>query len=332
MYTAQVHAQYLAQQQAQAHAQHLAQQQAWAAAQQHNLRQQLSVVYDPRLFYTDQYFQQEGDFSRSEERSRHPHRGGDSGRGRAQRGRAKRCSRSNEVSHEVRAGADLDSLTAESLRGNVSAWSSNLRGRRVLQLKLNSLVAGNDLHAMVWQTIVDEITPIMVRVLKCNCGNYVFQAMLTSAYATDEWRDSVLRALTPRTIAHSACTLYGTRSIQMLVKTCTLPAQMEKLSIALASNVKKLSSSVNGNHVVQKMLVHFDAESKRRIVYAIIADSPTIALERHGCAVVQRCYDAATLAQRLQLEEMVRSISRSAGDDRESRARRQLSLAVTRPL
>jgi hypothetical protein len=58
---------------------------------------------------------------------------------------------------------------------------------------------------------------------------------------------------------------------------------------------------VNGNHVIQRALHSFNAETRQMIVHECCGKCVEIAMHRHGCCVLQRCMDVASAQQKAEL-------------------------------
>lgn len=56
---------------------------------------------------------------------------------------------------------------------------------------------------------------------------------------------------------------------------------------------------MNGNHVIQKCLYRLSAENNQFIYDAVCANCIQVASHKHGCCVLQRCFDHATILQKV---------------------------------
>lgn len=66
-------------------------------------------------------------------------------------------------------------------------------------------------------------------------------------------------------------------------------------------NVVALIKDLNGNHVIQKCLYRLSAENNQFIYDAVCENCIEVASHKHGCCVLQRCFDYATLSQKVTL-------------------------------
>lgn len=79
---------------------------------------------------------------------------------------------------------------------------------------------------------------------------------------------------------------------------------------ALNPSVTALIKNLNGNHVIQKCLHYLSKEEKNQFIYdAICIHCVEVASHKHGCCVLQRCFDYATFKQK---DQLVKEISKHA--------------------
>jgi len=62
-----------------------------------------------------------------------------------------------------------------------------------------------------------------------------------------------------------------------------------------------LIEDLNGNHVIQKCLNRLTQEENQFIYDAAMQECVEISTHKHGCCVLQRCFDAASESQKLTL-------------------------------
>jgi hypothetical protein len=85
--------------------------------------------------------------------------------------------------------------------------------------------------------------------------------------------------------------------------------QIDIIKSALRQNVVRLCVDANGNHVVQRALLHLSPQDNDFIFDAVRESCVKVSTHRHGCCVMQRCLDAAQDDQRAAL---VREIANNA--------------------
>eukprot|EP01041_Mallomonas_annulata_P004221 gene4221-8399_t len=175
------------------------------------------------------------------------------------------------------------------IRGNVRALSKEQLGCRVLQ---QILEAGDvDIREVVMQ----ESTEILNEILVDAFGNYLFQKLME--YADEDRRVEMLTTV-QHSLLNASLNLHGTRSVQRTVEICCHTKQEIDLLVgAFRQNTVRLCMDQNGNHVIQKCLVHFPPEDYSFIFHAVTSACLEVCTQRHGCCVVQRCLDASREAQ-----------------------------------
>ena len=119
-------------------------------------------------------------------------------------------------------------------------------------------------------------------------GNYIAQALVTIADA--DTRFSLISA-TADLIPDAALHIHGTRTVQKMVETATSRQSIAALVSLLQPMVITLMKSPHGNHVLQRVLTHFDHADSAFIHSAVLAEILDVGRHRHGCCVVQRACD-----------------------------------------
>lgn len=94
---------------------------------------------------------------------------------------------------------------------------------------------------------------------------------------------------------------HGTRALQKMIEYVTTTEQIQTLIYALKDQVVPMIQDLNGNHVIQKCLNYLKADDVQFIVDAVSAHCVVVGTHRHGCCVIQRCIDHATIEQKGQL-------------------------------
>jgi len=156
---------------------------------------------------------------------------------------------------------------------------------------------------------LDEACPHSVYV---NClfvdpfGNYLCQKLLE--FCGDEQRTIIVENVAPE-LVNISLNMHGTRAVQKMIEFLSTPQQIAIVVVALNPSVVTLIKDLNGNHVIQKCLNRFASEDNQFIYNAISAHCVEVATHRHGCCVLQRCIDHASVSQKIQL---VREITYNA--------------------
>lgn len=97
-----------------------------------------------------------------------------------------------------------------------------------------------------------------------------------------------------------ALNMHGTRAVQKLIEYLSTPEQIKIVIAALTPNVVTLIKDLNGNHVIQKCLHRLSSENNQFIYDAVCDHCIEVASHKHGCCVLQRCFDHATIAQKVR--------------------------------
>ncbi|KAL1917384.1 uncharacterized protein VTP21DRAFT_5040 [Calcarisporiella thermophila] len=187
-------------------------------------------------------------------------------------------------------------MSLESLAGQVVALGRDQYGCRFLQNKIED----GDPAAIAF--IVKEVYAHMIELMTDPFGNYLCQRLFE--HANDEQRTMLALAVAPELVSISLH-LHGTRAVQRMIENLTHPHQVRIVIMALRGNVVTLIKDLNGNHVIQKCLNHFTSEENQFIYDAVCEQCVEVATHRHGCCVLQRCFDHASSIQKAQLAAQV---------------------------
>lgn len=137
-------------------------------------------------------------------------------------------------------------------------------------------------------------------------GNYLCQKLLE--FCGDEQRTIIAENVAPE-LVNISLNMHGTRAVQKMIEFLSTPQKIATVVIALNPSVITLIKDLNGNNVIQKCLNRFASEDNQFIYNAISAHCVEVATHRHGCCVLQRCVDHASVSQKIQL---VREITYNA--------------------
>ena len=168
------------------------------------------------------------------------------------------------------------------LMGYSAALAKDQGGCRFLQMQIESV----ELRSIVFRATIEEFSLLM----RDPFGNYLIQKLVEMA--DDDQLNQVV--LTIREEPLVICKdLHGTRSIQKIVEVLTHSPHKRLLSEYLAREFVPLTSEINGNHVIQKILSSWEPVDKQFIYEEMIASCAKIACHMHGCCIMQKCIDAA---------------------------------------
>lgn len=171
-------------------------------------------------------------------------------------------------------------------------------GCRYLQKKLaeNPLV-----HA---ETIIASIHRHLASLMMDTFGNYLYQRLFE--LSTLEQQDYILELIKPHFVSVAKST-HGTRACQKTLEYAKVPYQLETIVSWLDGYVLDLCQDVNGNHVLQKLLL-FGSQQKahcQAIYNELALQCVTIGRHRHGCCVLQHALDYGTEESKIQIAEKV---------------------------
>eukprot|EP00607_Mallomonas_marina_P008554 CAMPEP_0182418610 /NCGR_PEP_ID=MMETSP1167-20130531/2992_1 /TAXON_ID=2988 /ORGANISM="Mallomonas Sp, Strain CCMP3275" /LENGTH=523 /DNA_ID=CAMNT_0024592889 /DNA_START=42 /DNA_END=1613 /DNA_ORIENTATION=- len=175
------------------------------------------------------------------------------------------------------------------VRGNVQTLAKEQLGCRVLQ---QLLASGHlELRDLIMKESMEVLNELMVDAF----GNYLFQKLIECA---DESQRLMILQTVQKSLVHASLNLHGTRSVQRTVEVCCTSAHEVSLLVeAFQQSTVRLCTDQNGNHVIQKCLLHFQPADQSFIFSAVTAACVDVCTQRHGCCVVQRCLDASRSSQ-----------------------------------
>ncbi|KAJ9079355.1 hypothetical protein DSO57_1036209 [Entomophthora muscae] len=174
--------------------------------------------------------------------------------------------------------------------------------------------------------IFAELSPYFAELMIDPFGNYLSQKLM-------EWASGAQRVILLHNafghfsrIAHNP---HGTRATQKMIEILSSSSKstdsdeldpetnkaMQILSQALAPHVVSLIKDSNGNHVIQRCISLFPSQHNQFIFDAISKDCLAVGTHKHGCCVIQRCFDNANFHQRDQLAIVIASNALSLVQD-----------------
>ncbi|WVZ55794.1 hypothetical protein U9M48_006410 [Paspalum notatum var. saurae] len=168
----------------------------------------------------------------------------------------------------------------------IYSMAKDQNGCRYLQQRLE---AGRRHVDAIFEGTIDHIADLMIN----PSANYLVQKMLD--VCDEEQRLRIIAVLTqdPLKLVAISLNMHGTRAVQKLVETVRSREQIALIVSALQPGFMQLVNDLNGNHVIQKCLSNFGAEENKFIFEAAAANCFDMAVQRHGCCVLQRCITTA---------------------------------------
>lgn len=179
---------------------------------------------------------------------------------------------------------------------NILSFCKDQHGCRYLQRLLEKK---NQSHI---DAVFAETHPYLAVLMVDAFGNYLCQKLFE--HASEAQRSTFIQIIAPKLVPISF-NMHGTRALQKIIDLVSSPDQISCIVNALRPNVVLLTKDLNGNHVIQKCLNKFSQEDCQFIFDAICEDPLDVSTHRHGCCVVQRCFDHASPAQIEQLVEHI---------------------------
>lgn len=170
-------------------------------------------------------------------------------------------------------------------------------GCRVLQKKLEE---GDPVDIeQIFLECLDQLNVLMTDPF----GNYLCQKLIE--VINDEQLGQLLDRIASD-IPFISLNMHGTRATQALVKQVSKTERVHAVIDALRGHVVSLVKDLNGNHVIQKCLTTLSNPLNQFIYDDLIENCVEVALHRHGCCVLQRSIDSATVEQRDRVIEAIR--------------------------
>lgn len=172
---------------------------------------------------------------------------------------------------------------------NAYEMAKDQLGCRVLQRKLD---ASNEflLQSVFSQTLL-HFAELMVHPF----GNYLCQKMIE--ICSEAQLKMILDLISPQLLELSLDP-HGTRVVQKVIEVFGPSACIGQVITVLAPHTSQLITDLNGNHVIQRFLHTCPPALNQFIFESVCTSIITVATNRHGCCVLQRCVDSANEYQR----------------------------------
>lgn len=215
----------------------------------------------------------------------------------------KKHSRSHSSSQVLPgAGVDVLALTND----QILTLCQDQRGCRFLQRKLSC--PDDDVVNKVFNATCEHVVQLMVDPF----GNYFCQKLFERCSVGQV--TSFLKICVP-TISQIAVNQHGTRALQRLMERIETPEQVTLLVNALRRDVVSLIRDLNGNHVIQKLLLTLRSEDSMFIYDAACESIIDVGSHRHGCCVLQKCLaHASPKNQRKLVDRIIEEALSLVGD------------------
>ncbi|KAI5959606.1 uncharacterized protein KGF55_005250 [Candida pseudojiufengensis] len=152
----------------------------------------------------------------------------------------------------------------------------------------------NQVANLIFNEIQNKLIDLMIDPF----GNYLIQKLIN--YLTISQKLKLIE-ITKNEFYNISINSHGTRTLQKLIDCCTTDEEIDLVISALKPYVKELSNNINGNHVIQKCLIKFTSHQNQFIYDILLKNIILISCHRHGCCVIQKSLDFASLKQKINL-------------------------------
>jgi hypothetical protein len=183
-------------------------------------------------------------------------------------------------------------MTLKECVGNIYGMCKDQHGCRFLQKRLD------EDDAAATQIIFTEVVEHIVDLMSDPFGNYLCQKLIE--HCTTDQRIAIVKGVSKDLVSISK-NMHGTRAVQKMIELLDSAEEVRVVRESLKGSVVELIQDLNGNHVIQKSLQKMEPNDNQFIYDAVARHCVQVATHRHGCCVMQRCIDHATLQQKLQL-------------------------------
>eukprot|EP01023_Acetabularia_acetabulum_P019768 TRINITY_DN20121_c0_g1_i2.p1 TRINITY_DN20121_c0_g1~~TRINITY_DN20121_c0_g1_i2.p1 ORF type:complete len:681 (-),score=141.98 TRINITY_DN20121_c0_g1_i2:1301-3343(-) len=198
--------------------------------------------------------------------------------------------------------------TSDDIIGHVMEIASDQYGCRFLQKMMDT----EGKPAM--DKFFPEIVQHTVNLMKDPFGNYLVQKVLE--VCSEQQCTEVLRMATRNgDLVEAALNTHGTRAVQKLLEIVKTQEQVEMVIATFEPKIMDLIMDLNGNHVIQKFLQKLGSKKSKFVYEACYKRTKEVAKHRHGCCVLQRCIDFATVEQKHELVEKISAHSYELSQD-----------------
>ena len=93
--------------------------------------------------------------------------------------------------------------------------------------------------------------------------------------------------------------------LQKVIEKVENTSLLDQILELMCGNIADLVNNTNGNHVIQKFLNKLGSDKSNFIYNEIAEKCKEIGIHKHGCCVLQRCYDNSTMAQKIMLTQRI---------------------------
>ena len=180
----------------------------------------------------------------------------------------------------------------EAVLGRVYELAKDQNGCRTLQrlLENNNTESINAAILMVPE-IISHIEKLMIDPF----ANFLMQRLFE--LLPNDKRLEICTAAVPYLFSVSL-TSHGTFSVQKIIETVSTNEEIELIREGTRDHIVNLVIDQHGNHVVQKILNRFSHLESQYVYEELSKNCVTVATNKQGCCVLQRCIEFASQAQK----------------------------------
>ncbi|GMM32258.1 Mpt5 protein [Martiniozyma asiatica (nom. inval.)] len=160
----------------------------------------------------------------------------------------------------------------------IFALSKDQNGCRLLQKKLDEDVNTN--YSVIFNAVYSYSSELMIDPF----GNYLIQKIMS--LASKQEISLILLEIT--NIKLISINPHGTRAIQRLIDCLSTSEHHQLFSFLISTYIVDLVHDLNGNHVIQKVISHFNGIELDFLVDLVLINLIPIATHKHGCCVLQK--------------------------------------------
>ena len=157
--------------------------------------------------------------------------------------------------------------------------SKDQNGCRMLQKKIDNDVNYN--LPIIFNAIYTNSTNLMIDPF----GNYLIQKLIINC--NDDQISLILMEIS-NNLKTIATNLHGTRALQKLIGCLNTINHHDLLSFAIKPIIVDLIHDINGNHVIQKIISHYNNNDLNFLIDLIILNLFKISTHKHGCCILQK--------------------------------------------
>jgi hypothetical protein len=182
--------------------------------------------------------------------------------------------------------------------GQICFICKDQQGCRFLQREIDK--SGSHVVDIIFAEVITHVNEL----IDDPFGNYLVQKLIDVVNKEQRFR---ILAEVRHDLVNISKNIHGTRASQKLIELIDSPEEVEIVKAAFMEHIVDLIEDLNGNHVVQKCLIKLNSDDNQFIYDGITNNLVSVATLRHGCCVLQRCFDFGTIQQQQQLIDQILS-------------------------